>query len=130
MKRLAIMRHAEAGMAPTDVKRKLTAHGMKQALESASELKKIFSPQYVLVSPAVRTQMTAGQVASVYEWGENYCVFEDIVYNASYKALIKLIENLPDEYTDVMLIAHNPGVSNLVGQLTSGFGFSPEPLHF
>ena len=121
------MRHAEAGMASTDVKRQLTSHGMKQALESAFELKKLFSPQYVIVSPAIRTKMTADQVASVYGWNDNYCVYIDVVYNASQSVLIKLIESLPNEYTDVLLIAHNPGVSNLVGYLTSGFGvgFSP-----
>lgn len=130
MKRLVVMRHAEAGVASVDKQRKLTEHGLLQATESAEKLNDCFTPQLVLVSPAVRTTMTAEQVAGVYGWSGDFCTFDESIYDASVSALVHLLEALPDEYTDVMLIAHNPGVSSLVSSLTGGYGVGFSPATF
>ncbi|MCH2206700.1 MAG: histidine phosphatase family protein [Lentisphaerales bacterium] len=130
MKRLAVMRHAEAGMASVDKHRQLTEHGLLQATESAEKLKDYFTPQLVLVSTAVRTRMTVEQVAKVYGWYDSFCTYEEGIYNASASALVHMLERLPDEYSDVLLIAHNPGVSSLVSSLTGGYGVGFSPATF
>ena len=40
---------------------------------------------------------------------------------------MRIEEEIKLDYSDVLLVAHNPGVSNLVSSLTGGFGvgFSP-----
>ncbi|MCM8534500.1 MAG: histidine phosphatase family protein [Lentisphaeraceae bacterium] len=127
MKRLVIMRHAQSPMGYSDVTRPISPHGKKQAFEAGQFLKDEFKPDYLLVSSAERTRMTIAEVAKAYDWGGNYCQFEDVIYNATLRSLIGVISKLPDEYENVMLVGHNPGVSQLVTHFSGGYGVNFTP---
>lgn len=121
------MRHAQSPMGYSDVTRQISAHGKNQAYETGQFLKDIFKPDCVLVSSAERTRMTIAEVARAYGWDGNYCQFQDVIYNATLRSLLGVISKLPDEYENVMLVGHNPGVSQLVSRFSGGFGVNFTP---
>lgn len=118
------MRHAEAVPyeAAPDFDRDLTAKGLAQATQIGMQLaERHFKPDLVLCSTANRTRQTLEQVmkgANVtgLEWK---AVFHDDLYNASMMTILGLVDALPDDVRTVMIIAHNPGISNTLWQLSS-----------
>ena len=127
MKKLAIMRHANASFeASSDFERPLTEKGLSQTVESALELRSFLSPDKVLVSSARRTKMTANTVAETLSWDNSSFVYDERLYNASLSKMLYVLEELDDEVNEVLLIAHNPGVSWLASHLCPEliFGFS------
>ena len=130
MKRLVVMRHADAAGASKDIERPLSTRGLSQATASALELKDVFTPQLVLVSPALRTRMTSEQLSSVFAWSSDYCQFESVIYNASSSTLSSLLRNVDDSVDDLLLIGHNPGVSELVNSLIGHYAVSYSPGTF
>ena len=42
----------------------------------------------------------------------------DNLYHCSAQSIIRLIKNYPDQYNTVMIIAHNPGLTNLINMIT------------
>ena len=113
------MRHATAGQAAADFKRPLTAHGISQAATAATELQKILTPSYLIVSPAKRTRMTASKVCEVMSFSESEIKFDERIYEASTQALLYLLTELPTSYDDVLLIGHNPAIAYLASTLCS-----------
>ena len=118
MKRLAVMRHAEAEASSIDYQRPLSSYGELQSAESAKLLKEHFTPQEVLVSGALRTRMTAGVVGNVYGFDEGVFKFDDRIYESSVMDLSYRIQEVDNSIENLMLIGHNPGVSMLVSALS------------
>lgn len=115
-----IVRHAKsdwgnAGL--SDFDRPLNHRGLKTAPEMAYRLqKKGLIPQYLLSSPALRARTTAGIFAETLNLaGPSY---NQSIYEASYPSLLRIINTLPDAYHFVALFGHNPGLSDLLYQLT------------
>ena len=124
MKRLTVVRHAEAGQSSSDFDRPLTQYGLAQAVSTATKLKAVINPQYVVVSPARRTTQTVGEFLKVNGLDESICVFDKKVYEATVSDLETVIKSIPDDVDDAVLIGHNPAVSSLVSSWTglySGF---------
>ena len=118
MKTLYIIRHAEAEdlFGQPDSFRPLTERGNLQALALGNELGQL--PTNWMVSTAVRTYSTA-HVLSTTQSKKPIFHLENKIYNAELSDLIEVLELLPNEWNDVVLIGHNPGVSNL-SQFLSG----------
>ncbi|EHQ24580.1 putative phosphohistidine phosphatase, SixA [Mucilaginibacter paludis DSM 18603] len=115
-----IVRHAKsdwdnAGI--SDFDRPLNHRGFKSASEMAQRLhKKGIVPQYLLSSPALRARTTASIFAETLNLaGPSY---NQSIYEANYPALLHIINNLPDAYQFVALFGHNPGLSDLLYNLT------------
>jgi phosphohistidine phosphatase len=113
MKYLAVMRHAEAINASSDLQRPLSPSGVLQALEVGKVLSQSFTPSSVIVSTSVRTRMTSDKVGESYVDWEDHCV-----YDASLRSLVTVLAEQDDTVERSMLIGHNPGVSYLVSSLT------------
>ena len=125
MLNLILLRHAEAGMAAADFSRPLTAFGREQAHKVGLKLAST-SPYYALVSSAQRTQETFDLAAQ--SWELEGVTSSDKLYNASSEILLEELAKVPAEERNVILIAHNPGISILADELskTSLFtGFAP-----
>jgi phosphohistidine phosphatase len=72
----------------------------------------------VVVSDAARTRQTWDRVAP--ELGGSPAVrFEPRAYAASALTLLYLAQELPDRYRTALLIAHNPGLSELATSLAA-----------
>lgn len=114
---LILWRHAEAEEArhdQPDAKRRLTAHGEKQARLVAQWLKKRLPKKTrILVSPAIRCQQTAHALALPFEIEPKIGVGADV-------ADLLAVAQWPDSPGAVLLIGHQPTLGRLAAQLLSG----------
>ena len=124
--KLWVLRHGEAvpyGSCP-DSERELTEHGRKEALSSAARL--IGQPlTAIYASPYLRAQQTAQIVREALG-------FEPEIRTVDWLKP----ESDPDKVADqlvsvsnVLLVSHNPLVSNLLGYLQHGHVQAPETVH-
>jgi phosphohistidine phosphatase len=120
MKQLMIVRHAKSDWDDarlSDFDRPLNHRGFKSAPEMATRLlNKGIVPQYLLSSPALRAKTTANLFAQTLKLAEPS--YNKAIYEASYPTLLKIVNSLPDAYDFVAMFGHNPGVSDLMYNLS------------
>lgn len=115
MKTLFLMRHAEAEIhAHSDIARRLSHYGVQQARNVGTALQVMPKPDLMMVSPAERTQGTAILVAE--EAGCKHIEIRamPLLYQATEETLRAVIISADPHVNCLMLIAHNPGVSDLI----------------
>ena len=108
---LVIVRHAHAqNHGPAgDHSRPLSEHGHAQAHETASFLRSHhIEIDYAIVSDAVRTSETFAdlEIEAPVEYSKR-------AYNASEEKLVQLITEAPSDSSYVVIVAHNPGITDL-----------------
>jgi phosphohistidine phosphatase len=122
MKKLIIVRHAKsewkAGV--SDFDRPLNESGVRVAPKMGQALIDLgVEPDYVVCSPSKRTNQTATLLLNgIYDLKTiNY---QELIYNASFFELLQLINNdIPDNVNTLLIVGHNPGVSELIEYLSS-----------
>ncbi len=122
------MRHAftqDAAFGQDDSARNLTPQGISDALSAGEWLKKTgWVPEVIYVSEAARTRQTISSILTVLPEWENKVRFVPELYHASARQLETFIAgNIPENIASVMIVAHNPGLSELVWEL--GHHFTP-----
>jgi phosphohistidine phosphatase len=121
MKTLFLLRHAKSDWGDSslrDFDRPLAARGERDAPRIGKALRKRGPlPELIVSSPAARAKATIEAVAKAAKLDLDI-QFEDVVYGASTPELIKLIQNLSDLTSCVLLVGHNPGFEDLVGRLS------------
>ena len=113
MKRLILMRHAEAGwhINTDDHERPLSASGIRDAKKIGSWLKeKAYMPDEVISSTSVRTRETLSYLLL-----ECPQIFERSLYLADADQMKSTLQTLLSE--TVILLAHNPGITKLAHDL-------------
>ena len=113
MKRLILMRHAEAGwhINMDDHERPLSASGIRDAKKIGSWLKeKEYVPDEVISSTSVRTRETLSHL-----FLECPQIFEKSLYLADAEQMKSTLKTLLSE--TVILLAHNPGITELAHDL-------------
>jgi phosphohistidine phosphatase len=122
MKTVTLFRHAKsAGKNDpdvTDFDRPLSKRGVRAALAMARVFRKTkLKPGLILCSPAKRARDTLA-LGAPKAWAKGGHVrLEEKVYEASAKALLKLLRAVPDETSHVLIVGHNPGLQDLAIQL-------------
>ena len=109
MKRLILMRHAEAGwhINTDDHERPLSASGIRDAKKIGSWLKeKAYMPDEVISSTSVRTRETLSYLLL-----DCPQIFERSLYLADADQMKSTLKTLLSE--TVILLAHNPGITEL-----------------
>lgn len=118
MKTLILMRHAKSDWSggEDDFERPLNRRGRGDLPRLARLLKAAApSPLFVLSSPALRARQTAeGVIADA-----SRLHFDEGLYLASWSRLVKALAAAGDA-PNVLLVAHNPGISELAGRLGGG----------
>lgn len=122
MKNLLILRHAEAaGKASggTDFERQLTDAGKDQARAQGVLLRTAqVGFDRIVASSALRAVQTAGAVKEAAGFsGEVEAV--EALYNAPGEVLLEFVRGLPNEFSTVLMVAHLPGVAQLLSLLTT-----------
>jgi phosphohistidine phosphatase len=124
-KLLYVMRHAKSSWKdPTvpDFERPLARRGEKAARRMAVHLARALpSPKLVLCSPAIRAVQTYEPIAELLGHSVEAQI-DDELYGASGTALLARLRALPEEVGPVLLIAHNPGVQDLLIELARDAG--------
>lgn len=120
--RLVLMRHATAqAHAASDHERPLTAQGRSEARMAGQWLRDHdLLPDVCLVSSATRTVETCTALQLSVP-----CAPDDRLYNASAEDLAALVRALPESVRCAVLIAHNPGVSELAALAGHHKGLAP-----
>jgi phosphohistidine phosphatase len=119
-RRLILLRHAKSDWPDVpDRDRPLAKRGRRDAPRIGRWLREQgYQPDVVVVSAAARTRQTWDLVAP--ELGGSPAVhFEPRAYAASALTLLYLAQELPDRYRTALLIAHNPGLSDLATSLAA-----------
>jgi len=121
MKRLTLMRHGDARWKDaglSDLERPLNRRGTAAAEAMARRLLELeLVPDLVLVSPARRTEQTAEIVARELSIPPRRVVREEQLYLAAAADLLQVVRNTGPRIAHLLMIAHNPGVSELAGLL-------------
>ena len=117
-RRLIIMRHAKSDWANanlTDHDRPLNERGQRAAAQMGRHfLENKLQPCAIVASTATRVRETLALLQS--EWpSEPPVFFEQSLYLASPQTLDAHVRGLHDTWTNVLLVGHNPGLSEYVG---------------
>jgi phosphohistidine phosphatase len=126
-RQLILLRHAKSDWPDVpDAERPLAKRGRRDAPRIGRWLHEHgYQPDVAVVSTAARTRQTWDLVAP--ELGGAPAVhFEPRAYEASALTLLYLAQELPARYRTALLIAHNPGLSELATSLAAPPESEPE----
>jgi phosphohistidine phosphatase len=118
---LTVLRHAKSSWDEhgiDDFDRPLNERGRKAAKLVGRELKRRrIRFDQVIASPAVRVRQTLDELTKGYDEHLNVR-FDERMYGASVETLLDLVQTIPDEVHAPLLVGHNPGLQELLLQLT------------
>ncbi len=122
LRRILLMRHAksdwDAGI-ETDHQRPLNGRGKKDAPKIAFNLKQLgWVPDLVLCSDATRTKQTFEKMAKQME---SQVSFLPSLYESTPTTMLNEIAFVSDEIQSLMILAHNPGISECTEALSAKF---------
>lgn len=124
MKRLTLMRHGDAQWKDSEVAdfaRPLNRRGTAEAEAMARRLAELaLIPDLIIASPARRTQQTAEIVARELALGSRNIRYEEPLYLAGARDILTHAQAIGPRVTHLMVIGHNPGVSELAHLLAPG----------
>lgn len=125
MKKLYLVRHAKSSWDNThleDHERPLNSRGERDAPFMANLLKEqIELPDLIISSTAKRAFITAEIFAEVFGTEHNKLIKDENLYNAPTYKLMEIINNIPDEFSNVMIFAHNPGLTMLANHIGDNY---------
>jgi len=121
MKTLLVLRHAKSSWNdPTldDHERPLNKRGRRAAPRVGELVREAgLKPDVVISSDAVRARMTAEAVAEAARYGGEI-VLDPHLYMAGPADILSLLTTVRENAETVMIVGHNPGLEELVEQLT------------
>jgi len=124
MKNLFLLRHARAvssGDGLRDFDRSLSDQGRKQAERVGKYLKEQnIGPDLVLSSTALRARET-GELLLTAAGCISEVRYDQRIYEASRQQLLEVVSEIEDGKNEVLLVGHNPGIEELLRQLTGRF---------
>lgn len=121
MKTLVVLRHAkseEKSSGQSDKLRELSREGVKGAIKIGTFLKKQnLLIDAILSSSATRAFTTATIVADGIGFNSKEIMQLDELYSASLRGLVEFVHSISDDFSNVILVGHNPHLSYLAEYL-------------
>ena len=122
MKRLILVRHAKSNLNQplvSDHNRILSESGRMDAKLIGQYLyNNNYFPSHIISSTATRTLETAKII--IKEIGfKNNIEKQSIIYGASVLEILNLIHNIDNKWNTVMLVGHNPTITQLINNITN-----------
>ena len=121
-KQLSIIRHAKSvtDVSGSDRDRALNERGQGDA----RLIGKFLSAQgaefdQVYCSTAIRARQTFAKINELLKVSNEIIQFDDTLYLASLPVLFSFLKNIPNAFTQVALVGHNPGLTELCNALCS-----------
>src|SRR6478609_6750765 len=138
MKEVILLRHAKSDWATEflkDIDRPLNDRGYNDAYFLAQWFNKtIKQPDKLITSTATRAFSTAMIFARVMELPKENIKLEPRIYESSASTLLSLISERNDNEKRIMMVGHNPGMSDLCGVISVSDQFNDIPtcaiVHF
>lgn len=126
MKRLTLMRHANAQWKDpqlSDFDRPLNRRGSSEAEAIARRLMELkLAPTAVLTSTARRAKQTAEIVVRELGLTARSVRAEEALYLAPAEEILRLIHETGPRIPHLMIVGHNPGITEVSNQLAPNFG--------
>jgi phosphohistidine phosphatase len=123
MRRLTLLRHAKTETAHTgeeDWDRMLEPRGQKDAPEMARRLReRKLKPDLIVASPAVRALTTAQIFLRELHLPATKLQKDERLYLASPKELLQVIHELGGEIRHLMIVGHNPGLTEFAERVSA-----------
>lgn len=124
MKRLILMRHGKAGWDHpelADFERPLTRRGERDVPVMGERLRERgVNPDRLISSGAERALRTAVLMSRALRYPEREIDRAEGIYEAGPDYLVRLVRGLNDDYSQVLLVGHNPAFSELGDYLSDG----------
>lgn len=121
MKRLTLVRHAKsswAAPARPDRDRELAERGQRDVRIMGRRLvARRARPSLIISSPAIRAATTARAIANALGYPAEFLQLEEDLYLAPPEGIVDIIEAQSDAFSDLMIVGHNPGMTDLVNVL-------------
>ena len=121
MKELCLVRHAKSSWKYAkldDFERPLNKRGRKNAPFMGKIVCQLgFFPDLIVASPASRAAMTARVFAFEINYPLEKIRYLASIYESDEKDLVDIISGLDDKLTKVMLVGHNPGLTDLANSI-------------
>lgn len=128
MKTLLLLRHAKSSWKNTrlaDHDRPLNQRGKQDAPRMGKHLlRNDLVPDLILSSTAERASATA-EAAALESDFQGEIIYTRRLYHAWFETYIEELRHLPDRYDRVMLVGHNPGMEELVEEITGSYESMP-----
>ncbi len=119
MKHLFLVRHAKSSWAnegASDFERTLNKRGLRDAPLMAQRLGALeIKPDLLLSSSAERARQTAMEISKKLQLEIS---FQSDLYLASLETLITQVAGLSQEFSNAILVGHNPGLTEFLEYLT------------
>lgn len=119
---LYIMRHAKSdwsGPETADHERPINKRGQKNAKQIGQWMKtNNYIPQKIMCSTAIRAKQTIELVTEQIEVSSENIDYDKSLYLAAPDTLIELIQLYKNDVSSLMLVAHNPGLEQLINFLS------------
>ena len=129
MKTLFLIRHAKSSWDDTalpDKDRPLHDRGKRDAPKMGKRLaRRDVKPDLILSSPAMRALMTAEIIAKKLDYKRKDIVVDDRLYAGEADDLLNVIHKLGDKRERVILVGHNPELTELAHRLSSEITHMP-----
>jgi phosphohistidine phosphatase len=120
-KTLYLVRHAKSSWGEpelADIDRPLNKRGGRNCQEMGGRMKKRgWVPELILSSPANRAITTARCIARQIDYPKADIVVDENIYCSGAGVLCDILQQLDERYTEVMLVGHNPDMTELVNRL-------------
>lgn len=121
MKYLTLLRHAKSSWKDPDCDdfdRPLNKRGRHNAPLIGRRLAMLGEvPEIIISSPARRARNTAEVVAATLDYQTAAIRYDQRIYEAGLETLVELISQFDNAWQDVMLVGHNPGLTDLAKAL-------------
>ena len=122
---LIMVRHAKSSWAnplQSDFDRPLNDRGKTDAPAMGEKLKKLgISPDLIVSSTAKRTRQTAKKLAAALGYDEEAIKWEEKLYHCIPSVLEEVIYEASDKVKTLLIVAHNPGITEFVNQIAPPF---------
>jgi phosphohistidine phosphatase len=129
MKTLFLIRHAKSSWDDTalpDKDRPLNDRGKRDAPKMGKRLAwRDVKPDLILSSPAMRALTTAEIIAKKLDYKRKDIVVDDRLYAGEADDLLNVIHKLGDKRERVILVGHNPELTELAHRLSSEITHMP-----
>jgi phosphohistidine phosphatase len=121
-KNLFLVRHAKSDWSVSgqkDFERQLNGRGLNDAPKMGRKLYEMgMKPDLIISSPAVRARLTAELIAEQLKYDTDKIVFNEEIYEASVRSLLKVINSIDDKNQTVIIVGHNPTFTYIAESLT------------
>jgi phosphohistidine phosphatase len=115
MKNIFLLRHAHSDPnAENDFDRPLNGEGIVKCQNISTNIEPYFNQiDLIMSSPAFRTKQTIENVISLLKQNVNKVIYKKELYSASVNELFQQIATIDDKYQTIMIVSHNPAISQL-----------------